>query len=171
LKHIVLLLIIVCSIATGYFIGDYRGRKAREALQQAIQTGKTLLQEHEKTISELQRDLGDINTRYKHELDASRKDFEASALEWEKVKTGLQGSIRQQTVRLDKFNGDIGILMAKIAASTGNKKETLENELARQQKELGDVTRERNGNICLATLVPQSVVNALGSTAVAEKGK
>ena len=83
----------------------------------------------------------------------------------------MQGTIRQQTIRLDKLNGDIGILMAKIAASTGTKKETLENELARQQKELGDFVRERNGNICLATLVPQSVINALGSTAVAGKGK
>lgn len=155
-------MVLVAGLVSGYFVGDYRSKDAREALERAIVTGKTIEQERLATIAALNADLKAASEKYTRDIDAIRKDYEAKSIEWQRVKAGLNETINRQRTSLANLNTKVAELMEKSGASTGAEKEKLEHEIARLRKERAELEREMNGNVCLETQVPRSVHKALG---------
>lgn len=162
MRNLVLLLMLVCGLVTGYFIGDYRGKDARKALEKAVETGKALERDREAAIVALKKDLDDINAKHERDIELSRKDFEARRAEWGRAKVGLDATIKRQTGKLAEANRNIDDLATKLGGSVGAEKERLEQEIARLRKSRDDLQREVEGNRCLKTQIPRSVVDALG---------
>lgn len=161
MKNLLLLLVLVCGLAAGYFVGDYRGKEARLALEKAIETGRTVEREREAALLALKKELDEINTKYRHDLDASRQDYAARSAEWERAKAGLDETIRRQSDKLAAANRNIEQLTSRLGASSGPERERLEQEIARLRKQSAELQRELEGNRCLKTAVPRSVLEAL----------
>lgn len=165
MRNFVLLLVLGCGMASGYFVGDYRGKEARAALEKAIAMGMALDREREAVIASLRKDLADIDAKYQRDLEASRRDYEARSVEWQRAKAGLDETIRRQTARIAAANQDLEKLRGQLDGATGDERVKLEQEIARLRKVRADLQRELDGNRCLGTPVPQSVFDALGGAA------
>jgi predicted nucleic acid-binding Zn-ribbon protein len=162
-KNLVRLLVIVLSIAGGYFIGDYRGKEARKALERAMETGKAVVREREATIAALRKDLDAINGKYDRDIDAMRHDYTARTAAWEREKSALDETIGRMKTDLDERKRNIAGLKEKLAKSTDDaEKKGLEQEVARQEHIIADLERRVDGNVCLQIQVPRSVLDALG---------
>lgn len=162
MRNLILLLVLVAGLLGGYFVGDYRGKDAREALERAIETGNKVEQERLGTISALKADLKTIDEKHAREINAIRQDFEARSVEWQLVKARLDQTILRQKSMLGELNTKLAELTGKAGTSTGSEKDKLEQEIARLRMERANLEREMKGNVCLETQVPRSVIDALG---------
>jgi len=165
MKNLVLLIVLALGLVGGYFAGQYRGREARKALEQAVETGKALDRERASTIASLKKDLDGIGEKYKQDIETSRKNYEAKAAEWQRTKLRLDETIDHQTKSLTALNKTLAA-MEKIGASAGTDK-----DLAQLRKAAAGLQRELDGNACLKTPLPSSVLDALGSTGMTEAGR
>jgi small-conductance mechanosensitive channel len=165
LRNLVLLLVLVLGLVSGYFLGDYRGSQAIATLKEAAETGKTVEKEREARMVALKKDLDDINAKYTRDMEASRRDFQARTAEWQRTKVGLDETIKRQNARLAASSKNIDDLKVRLAGASGAEKTRLEEEIARMQKQRSDLQRELDGTRCLQTPVPRSVLDALGGAA------
>jgi DNA repair exonuclease SbcCD ATPase subunit len=164
MNKFVLLLVLLSGFLSGYLIGDYRGKDARETLKKAVEIGKVLDTERDATIAKLKNELGDINDKHLHELDAIRKDTEAKTSEWRRAKDALDERIKRSTVQLSDSDSKLKSLATLREDATGNEKDTLDQEIAQLRKQRENLRREIEGNACLHAQVPHSVFDALNET-------
>lgn len=161
MRNFVLLLVLVSGFLSGYLIGDYRNKDAREALQKAIETGKTLDSERETTIARLKTELDGINDKHHRELEAIRKNNESKMAEWRRAKDGLDNDIKRSTARLSESDSRLKSLAAQRDAASGADRTRLDLEIVRLRKARDDLRREIEGSECLQARVPHSVFDAL----------
>lgn len=161
MKNLILLLVLVSGFLSGYLIGDYRGKAAREALQKAIETGKNLDADRETAIAELKTELDGINEKHHRELEAVRRSSASRANEWRLAKDGLDDDIRLSTARLAASDAKLGSLIAQRDGASGADPARLDVEIERLRKERDELRREIEGNTCLKARVPQGVFDAL----------
>jgi hypothetical protein len=164
MNKFVLLLVLLSGFLSGYFIGDYRGKEARETLKKAVETGKALDTERDTAITKLKTELVDINDRQHRELEAIRKDNEAKTSEWRRAKESLDDKIKHSTVQLAASDNKLKSLATMRDDASGNEKDTLDQEIAQLRKQRENLRREIEGNACLQAQVPRSVFEALNET-------
>ena len=163
----ILLLVLISGILSGYLIGDYRNKDAREALKKALETGKTLDTEREAAITRLKTELDSITNRHRRELEAIRKSNAAKIAEWRRARDGLNDQIKHSSARLAASDNRLKTLAARRDAASGAERTKLDLEMANLRKERDDLQREIEGNACLQTRVPLSVSEALNETHIA----
>jgi len=161
MNKFVLLLVLISGFLSGYLIGDYRGKDARETLKKAVETGKTLDTERDAAITKLKTELGGINDKHQHELEAIRKESALKVSEWRRTKDALDDKIKQATAKLADSDSRLKALVARRDDSTGAEEASLDLEIAQLRKEREDLRREIEGNACLQARVPHSVFDAL----------
>ena len=164
MRNLILLLVLGSGFLSGYLIGDYRGKNAREALQKAIETGKTLDAERETAISRLKTELDGINETHRQELEAIRKENNSRIALWRRSKSGLNEQIRRSTANLDSANTRLATLTTQRNGASGADAARLDMEIERLRKEREGLRREIDGNTCLQTPIPNSVFEALNET-------
>lgn len=167
MKNFVLLLVLVSGFLSGYLIGDYRGRIARESLKKAVDTGKTLDAEREATITQLRKELDGINDKHLRELETVRKNSAAKAAEWHREKGNLGDKIKLTTTKLTELDTQLRSLVAKRDSASGAKIAGIDLEISHLRKERDDLRHEVEGNACLQTMVPHSVSEALNEESIA----
>jgi peptidoglycan hydrolase CwlO-like protein len=167
MRNFVLLLVLVAGLLAGYFVGDYRGRDAREALKKAIETGKTLDSERETAISRLKTELEGINEKHQRELSAIRKQNDSKVAEWRRTKESLENAIKLTTAKLNASDGQLKSLVNQRDGATGTEKARLNLEIERLKKEQANLRQEIEGSACLQARVPHGVFDALNETIVA----
>jgi hypothetical protein len=163
----ILLLVLFSGLLAGYFIGDYRGKDAREALNKAIETGKTLESERETAITKLKTELEGINEKHQQEISAIRKDNDARVAEWRRTKDGLENTIKLTTAKLTASDVRLKSLVSQRDGATGADKTRLDQEIARLKNEQLGLRQEIEGSACLQARVPNSVFDALNEVIVA----
>jgi chromosome segregation ATPase len=167
MRNFVLLLVLISGFLSGYLIGDYRGRIARESLKKAVDTGKTLDSEREATITQLRKELEGINDKHLRELETVRKNSAAKAAEWRREKDSLGDKIKLTTAKLNDFDTQLKSLAAKRDGASAAEKAGIDLEISRLRKERDDLRREVEGNACLQTVVPHSVSETLNEESIA----
>jgi len=167
MKNIVLLLVLFSGLLAGYFVGDFRGKDAREALTKAIETGKTLESERETAISKLQTELDGINEKHQREIAAIRKDNDAKVAEWRRTKVGLENTIKLTTAKLAASDDQMKSLVSQRDVATGAEKTRLNMEIERLKKEQASLRQDIEGGTCLQAKAPHSVFDALNGSTVA----
>lgn len=130
MRNFILLLVLVSGLLAGYFIGDYRGRDARETLGKAIETGKTLEAERMTTISRLKTELESINEKHRQELAATRKDNDARMAGWRRTKSDLANTITHTTATLAESDNKLKSLISQRDSASGADKAKIELEIA-----------------------------------------
>jgi len=163
----ILLLVLISGILSGYLIGDYRGKDARETLKNALATGKTLDTEREAAIVLLKTELDGLNNKHRQELAAIRKSNAAELAEWRRAKDGLNNRIKYTSAKLAASDNRLKTLTARRDAASGAEREKLDLEISALRKERDDLQREIEGDACLKTRVPHSVFEALNETNIA----
>ena len=163
-RNIVLLLVLVTGLVAGYFIGDYRGRAAREALQKTIATGQSIDDELRTANASLKAELERVNGRHAQDIERLRAEYSENSVEWQQTKRGLDGTIRLQHARLVALNRSLDELIAQLGRSHGAEKAQLEQKIAILRNDIDFLLREANGNACLQTQVPNSVIETLNGT-------
>jgi len=166
MKNIVLLLVLVTSLLAGYFVGDYRGKDAREALKKAIETGKTLDSERDTAITKLKTELDGISEKHQQEIAAIRKDNDAKVAEWRRTKQSMENTIKLTTAKLAASDDQMKSLVSQRGSATGAEKARLDMEIERLKKEQASLRQEIEGGTCLQTKVPHSVFDALNGNTV-----
>lgn len=161
MRNFILLLVLISGFLSGYLIGDYRGKDARESLKKAIETGKTLDTERETTLSQLKTELDGINDKHHRELEAIRKENASRITAWLRTKDGLDDKIKRSTAKLTESDIRLKTLVTQRDAASGAEKDRLDMEIERLRKERENLRREVEGNACLQTRVPHSVFDAL----------
>lgn len=161
MRNLLLLLILLAGGMAGYLIGDYRGKAAREALDQTIETGKRLDQERQAAIAKLETDLNGINEKHQQELEESRKEYDAKSAEWQREKAGLTGKIKNLRSVYAEKAAELKRLIGQLDGTTGTAREALERKIERLQTELGLISLQIEGNACLSVQVPKSVHDAV----------
>lgn len=161
MKNFTILLVLVAGLLAGYLIGDYRGKHARAALQQAIETGKTLEIERHTELTRLERELDDINATHRQELEAIRRNNAAREAAWRRTRNELNEQTDRTKAQLAATDSRLEALTAKRNATTGNEKTGLDQQIARLQHERDELRSEIEGNTCLQTRVPHGVAEAL----------
>ena len=161
MRNLILLAVLVSGLLGGYFIGDLRGKAARVALAQAVETGKALEAERQETVARLKADLDAIKRQHDQALDASRKENEARAAQWQLAKANLDDTLKRQTAKAGALGKQLADLSARRDGASGAEKERLGQEVERLRQELERLQRERNGNACLSMPVPASVISVL----------
>lgn len=160
----ILLLVLVSGFLSGYLVGDYRGRDARETLRMAAETGRTLDTERAAAIVKLKTELGDISDRHRHELESVRKENAAKVAEWRRTQNALRDQISLATAKISESDTRLKTLVEQRDAATGKEEASLNLEIAHLRKEREELRREIEGNTCLQTRVPHSVFDALNET-------
>ena len=166
MKNLVLLLILVSGFLSGYLVGDYRGKDARESLKKAVETGKTLDSEREAAITQLKTELEGINARHQRELETIRKDNETRVAAWRRSKDGLNDKIKRSSAMLSESDTELKSLVTRRDGASGAERTRLELEIARLQKERDGLRAEIEGGSCLQARVPHSVYDALNEEIV-----
>ena len=161
MNRFILLLVLISGFLSGYMIGDYRGKDARETLKKAVETGKTLDTERDATITRLKTELGGINDKHQRELESIRKENAIKVSEWRRTKDTLDDKIKLATTRLANSDARLKTLVSQRDRATGAEEASLDMEIARLRKEREDLRREIEGNVCLEARVPRSVFDAL----------
>ena len=161
MKNFILLLVLVSGFLSGYLIGDFRGKAARETLNKAIETGKTLDSERDAAITRLKTELDGINAKHHRELEAIRKISDTKAAEWRRTKDGLDDNIKLATAKLAVSDSRLKSLVAQRDAAAGADKAKLDVEIERLRKERDELRREIEGSACLQARVPHGVFDAL----------
>lgn len=164
MKTITLFMILLSGLVSGYFIGDYRGRHARIALENTIKAGTAADRELQNAKENLQAELAEVNHRQQRELEMLRADHSAKSAEWARVREGLNDTVRRQHKKLAELDGVLAELVAKLGGSAGAEKRLLEQNIALLKRDIDALVREVNGNTCLDKPVPYSVVNALNGS-------
>jgi hypothetical protein len=167
MNKLILLLVLISGFLSGYLIGDYRGRDARETLKKAAATGKALDSERETAITQLKTELGNINDKHQRELETIRKENAARASEWRRTKDTLDDNIQLSNTKITESDNRLKALVAKRDGTTGAEEARLNLEIAQLRKEREALRREIEGNTCLQTKVPHSVFEALNETKTA----
>jgi chromosome segregation ATPase len=160
----ILLLVLISGVLSGYLIGDYRGKNARETLKEALETGKTLDTERETTIARLKTELDSLNDKHRQELAAIRKHNDAKLAEWRRVKDGLNNKIKYSNAKLAASDNRLINLTSRRDAATGDERAKLDLEITALRKARNDLRQEIEGDACLKTRVPHSVFEALNET-------
>jgi chromosome segregation ATPase len=161
MRNFILLLVLISGFLSGYLIGDYRGRDARESLKKAVETGNALATERETSIGRLKEELDTINDKRHRELETTRKDNVSKSAEWRRVKGNLDDRIKRTTAKLDESDTRLKTLISRRDGASASEKASLDLEIARLQKEREDLRREIDGSACLQARVPHSVSDAL----------
>ena len=161
MRNFVLLLVLISGFLSGYLIGDYRGRDARESLKKAVETGNTLASERETSIARLKEELDTISDKQHRELETIRENNLSKAAEWRRAKGGLDDKIRHATAKLDESYTRLKTLISQRDGASASQKASFDLEIALLQKEREDLRREIEGSACLQARVPHSVSDAL----------
>jgi hypothetical protein len=161
MKNFTLLLVLVSGFLSGYLIGDYRGKAAREALQKAIETGKTLDADRDTTIARLKTELDGVNDKHYRELEAIRRNSASKAAEWRRAKNGLDDDIRLSTAKLVVSDAKLKSLIAQRDGASVTDRAALDLEIERLRKNRDELHKEIEGNTCLQAQVPHGVFDAL----------
>ncbi len=161
MKNLILLLVLVSGFLSGYLIGDYRGKAAREALQKAVETGKTLDADRETAIAKLKTELNGINEKHHRELEATRKISDAKVAGWRRTKNGLDDDIRLSAAKLVVSDAKLKSLIAQRDGASETGRAELDLEIERLRKERDELRKEIEGNTCLQARVPHGVFDAL----------
>jgi len=167
MNKFILLLVLISGFLSGYLIGDFRGSSSRESLKKAVETGKTLASERETAITQLNAELDGINDKHRRELETIQKNNASRVSEWRRTKASLDDNIKRSTAILNESDTRLKSLVARRDAASGTEKNNLDLEIARLQKERGDMQRDIEGNACLQARVPHSVFDALNETTAA----
>lgn len=162
MNKFILLLVLISGFLSGYLIGDYRGKNARETLRMAFETGKTLDSEQEAAIAQLRTQLDGINNKHQRELDAVRKENALKVAEWRRTKDTLEDKIKSANASIEESDTRLKALVAQRDGTSGAEETNLNMEIARLRKERENLRREIEGNACLQARVPHSVFSALG---------
>jgi hypothetical protein len=166
MRNFMLLLVLVSGFLSGYLIGDYRGRDARESLKKAVETGNTLASEREISIARLKEDLDTINDKQHRELETIRENNLSKTAEWRRAKGSLDDRNRRATAKLDEAYARLKTLISQREGASASEKTSFDLEIARLQKEREDLRREIEGNTCLQARVPHSVSDALNGASI-----
>ena len=166
MKNLVTLVVLVTGLLAGYFVGDYRGKDAREALKKAIETGKTLDSERNAAIASLKTELAGINEKHQREIAAIRKDNDAKVAEWRRTKESLENNIRVTTAKLDASDGQLKSLVTRRDGTSGAEKAGLDLKIENLRKEQAKLRQEIESTACLQARVPNSVFDALNEATV-----
>lgn len=169
MNRFILLLVLVSGFLSGYLIGDYRGKNARETLQKVVETEKTLDTERETAIAKLKTDLSGLNEKYNKELETIRKENISKVAEWRRTKEALDDKIKHSTDQLNESDAKLKSLVAQRDGATGRDEASLNLEIAQLRKERENLRREIEGNTCLQARVPHSVYSALNETNTGRK--
>jgi DNA repair exonuclease SbcCD ATPase subunit len=161
MRNLLLLLILLAGGLAGYLIGDYRGKAAREALQEAVDKGNLALTEQKKAMLQLETRLRDIGDTHQQELEKIRTDYDAKSAEWRREKAGLTEKINKLRSVYAEKAAELERLIGQLDGVTGTAREALESKIERLQTELGLISLQIEGNACLGVRVPQSVHDAL----------
>ncbi len=168
MRNFILLLVLISVFVCGYLVGDYRNKAAREALEKAIATGKTLEAELQAAVTSLRTELDGINEKHLRELEAIRKSSAARTAEWQRIKDGLDEAIKHSSAKLAESEARLKSLVTRRDAAIGADKARLDVEIGRLQKEVDDLRREIEGSACLHAQVPHSVSHTLNEGEAAE---
>lgn len=161
MRNFILLLVLISGFLSGYLIGDYRGKNAREALQKAIETGKTLDAERETAISRLKTEFDGINDRHRRELEAIRKENDSRIALWRRSKDSLNEQIKRSTAKLTSADTRLSTLTTQRNKAAGADVARLDLEIEHLRNERERLRRVIDGYACLQTQVPNSVFEAL----------
>lgn len=164
MKSIALILVLIAGAVSGYFLGDYRGRESRIALEKAIETGKIALKERDASVALLKRDLDAINSKYNEDIAQLNIDYEKRTAEWEHTKSVLDETIGKQSKKLAELNSDLAQLLVAAGAATGSDKKQVEKKIESLTKTIASLRGNIDANLCLKTPVPLEVLNAIGQT-------
>ncbi|BCK87296.1 hypothetical protein MIZ01_1068 [Sideroxyarcus emersonii] len=165
MKNLTLLLVLVSGLLAGYQIGDYRGKHAREALQQAIETGKSLDLERRTALTRLEHQLDDINANHRQQLEAIRRNSANREAAWHRARNELGEQATRSKAQLAATDSRLEALTARRNSATGDEQASLDQQIARLQQERNELRSEIEGNACLQTRVPHGVAEALNETA------
>lgn len=164
MRNLILLLVLISGALAGYFVGDYRGKEARKALELAIETGKTLESERQATLTKLKTELDGINEKHQQELDTSRKEYATKEAEWQSIKSGLNGTISNLKEKRDKDMSELKHLLEQLDGATGPERAALEQKIAALRRELDGVKLKLDSNLCLDMPVPSKIIDLLNGT-------
>jgi DNA repair exonuclease SbcCD ATPase subunit len=168
MKNFTLLLVLVSGLLAGYFVGDYRGRAARDALQKAVATGRALNAELESSSTRLKGQLDLIQKQHARELQGSREEYDRKLAEWERVKASMDKTIQRQHEATAEADARLQVLMSRLENAKGTSAVQVAQEMEQVRRERDAMRREMAGNVCLKTPVPEGVVETLNT---AENGK
>ncbi len=164
MKNLTLLLVLVSGLLAGYLVGDYRGRHAREALQQAIETGKTLDIERQTALAQLKRELDGISASHQQELEAIRHRSATREAAWHRARSLPGEQAKRLEAQLAAADARLGTLVARRNTATGNEQVSLDQQIVRLRQERDDLRSEIEGHACLQTRLPHAVAEALNET-------
>jgi chromosome segregation ATPase len=164
MRNFTLLLVLISGLLSGYLVGNYRGRNAREALQKAVETGKTIEAERETAISKLKMELNDINAAHRRELEAMRKENDSRIAIWRHNQSSLDEQIKRATANLAAADTRLSRLIIQRNGASAADASTLDPAIERVRAERDRLRREIDGNTCLHTPVPDSVFEAFNAT-------
>lgn len=161
MKNILLLLVLVSGLVAGYFVGDYRGKEARRALEDAVRMGQSIDRELRDSNASLKADLSGVNSRHAEELERLHAEYASKSAEWQRVRQGLDGTIRYQNAKLAAHNRMLDELLEKLGSTGDAERAAVEQKIALLRKDIDGLLQEINGNTCLKTAVPHVVIDTL----------
>ena len=163
MKNIPLLLVLIAGLVSGYFVGDYRGNKARIALEETIKTGQLVDEELRAANAQLKTELAVVGDKYKKDIEELHSEYDDHSAEWQRVKRGLGDTINRQNSKLVELNQSLDDLIVKVGRSDGAEKVLLEQKIAILRIDIDHLLSESRGNTCLKQQVPYSVIDALNN--------
>lgn len=172
MRNLLLLLILISGLVAGYFIGDYRGKEARKALQEAIDKGNQAKAEQQKAILQLETQLRGIGETHQQELEKIRNDYDSKSAEWQREKARLNEKISRLNAQRSVNETKLKTLNEQLINASGPEKERLQREIELLRIRQIELSQQIEGNACLNVRVPQSVHDALSlkmTNAIGEK--
>jgi DNA repair exonuclease SbcCD ATPase subunit len=163
LRNIILLIVMIVSGISGYYIGSFKGRDAIETLEKAKSAATQAQQLHDDTEKSLKTRISSLENDYQKEKEKLNDAHEKQNTEWEAIKAGRDARIAELTQTVSTKRAEIDTLKQGVSSKkTGSKERIrLDNRIVDLEKEQKAHEMTIAGEECAKVPVPIETLQML----------
>lgn len=113
MNNITLLIAMTVAAISGYFIGSYSGRDAKEALATAQIAARHVMEEHEQSVKLLNERISKLDNEYAEEKKGYNANFQKQKQKWAELLAGRD----QRIAELNSMNSNTGAEISRLRSS------------------------------------------------------
>lgn len=167
MNNITLLIAMTVAAISGYFIGSYSGRDAREALATAQIAARHALEDHEQAVKLLHERISKLDSEYADEKKSHNESFQKQKQKWAELLAGRDRRIAE----LSSINTDTGAEISRLRGSVKDmppsaERQRMEQRIAVLEKDFKATQTQISGLECSKTPVASEMLTKLKGDAL-----
>jgi hypothetical protein len=161
-NNITLLIAMTVAAISGFFIGSYSGREAKETLATAQIAARHAMDDHEKSVKLLNEQISRLDKEYAAEKKGNSENYQKQKQKWAELLAGRDRKIAELASRNSDTGAEITRLRGTVKdMSPSAERQRTEERIALLEKEFNAQQAQIFGLECSKTPVATEMLSKL----------